>query len=451
MRGTGGRPVVPVVTLTPAVALLLVSATEVAVTAKFPAAVPAVKRPAVVIVPPVALHVTAVLLLPVTVAVNCFVAPAATVAEVGEIATETVGGALIVIAAVADLVVSATDVAFTWKLPAVVPAVKRPAVETVPPVAVHVTAVLLLPVTVAVNCCVAPASNVAVVGATVTETVGAALTVTAAVADLVISATEVAFTEKLPAVVPAVKRPAVETVPPVAVHVTAVLLLPVTVAVNCCVPPVSTVAVVGATVTETVGAAFTVTAAVADLVVSATEVAFTEKLPAVVPAVKRPAVEIVPPVAVHVTAVLLLPVTVAVNCCVPPVSTVAVVGATVRETVGAEFTVTAAVADLVMSATEVAFTEKLPAVAPAVKRPAVEIVPPVAVHVTAVFVLPVTVAVNCWVPPVRTVAVVGETVTPTGGAPPLITTVNIGRLFAVPVVATGLMVTSVSLFTSRMP
>ena len=58
----------------------------------------------------------------------------------------------------------------------------------------------------------------------------------------------------------------VETVPPVADHVTAVLLLPVMVAVNCCVPPVWSDAEVGLMLTET---AVTVTVAAADLLVSA--------------------------------------------------------------------------------------------------------------------------------------------------------------------------------------
>jgi hypothetical protein len=39
--------------------------------------------------------------------------------------------------------------------------------------------------------------------------------------------------------------------------------------------------------------------------------------------------------------------------------------------------------------------------------------PPATLQVTAVFVVPVTVAVNCWVCPTPTVAVVGETVMPT--------------------------------------
>jgi len=66
-----------------------------------------------------------------------------------------------------------------------------------------------------------------------------------------------------------------ETLPPVADQVTAVLLEPVTVAVNCCVPLVSMEAEVGEIVTDTTGAAPTVTAAEADLVLSAMLVAVT--------------------------------------------------------------------------------------------------------------------------------------------------------------------------------
>lgn len=138
-----------------------------------------------------------------------------------------------------------------------------PVVLIVPPVAVHVTAVLLAFVTVAVNCCVPPATNVAEVGATVTDTAGATPIVTAAVPDLLVSATLVAVTWNEPAFLPAVNNPVVLIVPPVAVHVTAVLLVPVTVAVNCCVPPDATVADEGDTLTDTTGAAVTVTLAVA--------------------------------------------------------------------------------------------------------------------------------------------------------------------------------------------
>jgi len=71
-----------------------------------------------------------------------------------------------------------------------------------------------------------------------------------------------------------VYRPLAETVPPVVDQVTAVLLLPLTVAVNCCVPLVSIEAEVGEMLIETTGA-LTVTVADADFVVSAALVAFT--------------------------------------------------------------------------------------------------------------------------------------------------------------------------------
>jgi hypothetical protein len=77
---------------------------------------------------------------------------------------------------------------------------------------------------------------------------------------------------------------------------------------------------------------------------------------------------------------------------------------------GAALTVTVADADLVESATLVAVTVADPAFPGAVNSPAAEIDPLEAVQVTAVFVvLPCTVAVNGIVPPVATLAVVGET------------------------------------------
>ena len=71
----------------------------------------------------------------------------------------------------------------------------------------------------------------------------------------------------------AVYNPLAETVPPVADQVTAVLLEPVTAAVNCCVPPVRIEAEVGDNDTAT--GALIVTVAAADLVVSAWLVAVT--------------------------------------------------------------------------------------------------------------------------------------------------------------------------------
>ena len=64
-----------------------------------------------------------------------------------------------------------------------------------------------------------------------------------------------------------------ETLPAVADQVTAVLLVPVIVVENCCVPPVRSEADVGDT--EIATGALTVTAAEADLVVSAALVAVT--------------------------------------------------------------------------------------------------------------------------------------------------------------------------------
>ena len=65
----------------------------------------------------------------------------------------------------------------------------------------------------------------------------------------------------------------VETLPAAADQVTAVLLVPVTVAENCCVPPVWSEADVGDT--EIATGVATVTVAEADLVVSAALVAVT--------------------------------------------------------------------------------------------------------------------------------------------------------------------------------
>ena len=63
----------------------------------------------------------------------------------------------------------------------------------VPRVVDHVTAVLLVPVTVAVNCCVAPVWIATRLGLTVT-TMDGLVTLTVADADFVLSAAVVAFT-----------------------------------------------------------------------------------------------------------------------------------------------------------------------------------------------------------------------------------------------------------------
>jgi hypothetical protein len=172
--------------------------------------------------------------------------------------------------ALADLVVSATEVALIAKVAGVGTAegaVYSPLAEIVPKVALplaipftcQVTAVFVAPVTVAVNCAESPSLTVAEVGAILTLTT---CTVTVALADFVPSATEVAVTvtvKVLVADVGAVYKPWLETLPhalpehpvPEMLHVTEVFVTPLTVAVNCCVPPGTKLTVAGATCTVT--------------------------------------------------------------------------------------------------------------------------------------------------------------------------------------------------------
>ena len=108
---------------------------------------------------PEILQFTAVFVVPVTVAVNCCLAPGTTLATDGE--TETATGSTTVTMAEADLVVSACEVAVTLTVAGVgteVGAVYRPARLMVPhpdplqPDRLQVTALLVVPVTVALNC-----------------------------------------------------------------------------------------------------------------------------------------------------------------------------------------------------------------------------------------------------------------------------------------------------------
>ena len=140
--------------------------------------------------PSVVLHVTAVLLEPVTVAVNCSVPPEETVALVGEIEIATAPGALTVTVDEAEMAVLAWLVAVTVTvvLEVTVGAVKSPEVEIDPALADQVTAVFVEPLTEAVNCWVPPEVTVVLVGEIEIETALAALTVTVAEADLVVSA-----------------------------------------------------------------------------------------------------------------------------------------------------------------------------------------------------------------------------------------------------------------------
>lgn len=131
---------------------------------------------------PFTLQFTALFELPVTVmvGVNFWVWPAARVALVGESVIVT-AGAVSVTAAIAVFVVSAWAIAVIVTVVALgstFGAVYKPVVLIVPliaspPVALftcQVIAVLVDPVTVAVNCCVAPPATLADVGEMVMET-----------------------------------------------------------------------------------------------------------------------------------------------------------------------------------------------------------------------------------------------------------------------------------------
>ncbi len=169
---------------------------------------------------------------------------------------------------------------------------------------------------------------------------------------------------------------------------------------------------------DTAGAA-TLTLAEADLAVLAWLVAVTVTfiLEVQVGAVNIPELEIEPPEADQATAVFVEPVTVAVNCWIPAEETVLEPGEIEIDTAGAA-TVTLAETDLAVLTWLVAVTVTvvLELTVGAVKSPEVEIDPAVADQVTAVFVEPVTVAVNCRVPAEETVAEVGEMEIDTAGA-----------------------------------
>jgi hypothetical protein len=127
--------------------------------------------------------------------------------------------------ALAFLEVFAELVAVTVTLVAAltVGAVKRPLLETVPADADQMTAVLVVPCTLAVNCCVPAEVRDELAGETVMLTVDPeGLTATPALAFFVASATLVAVTVTFVLVVTAgaVKSPLLETVPPVEVQVT---------------------------------------------------------------------------------------------------------------------------------------------------------------------------------------------------------------------------------------
>jgi hypothetical protein len=130
--------------------------------------------------------------------------------------------------------------------------------------------------------------------------------------------------------------------------------------------------------------------------------------------------------------VLVLPATVAENCCCPLVETCAVDGATVTETEVDDWITIEAEADFVESATEVAVTVAragLGIVAGAVYSPADVMEPqepatqpiPDTAQVTPVFELPVTLAVNCCWPFTERVTLAGDRETATLVDEPMVT------------------------------
>jgi hypothetical protein len=279
-------------------------------------------------------------------------------------------------------------------------------------------------------------------GATVTETDGTIVAV--AVPDFVGSATEVAVTDTwggLGTADGAVYSPPDEIVPqaaplqplPTRLHDTAVSVVPVTVAVNCFCFPEGTCAVDGETLTATGGA--TVIRAEPDTEGSATEIA--EMVTwgeggTFEGAVYRPFAVRVPhddvpqlaPVICHVTPVMVVPLTLATNCCRRPTDTVACAGDTVTATSEVEPRITEALAEAVRSASDVAVTVTtfdVGVVAGAVYNPLLLIWPqvlplqeaPVKLQTTTLLVVPLTVAVNCALPPACTCTTLGLSETET--------------------------------------
>lgn len=289
----------------------------VAVTVIDPVEAGAVNNPLESIVPPLAFHVTVELKLPVPliVAVHWEVAFVAIVDGLQATPTEEIvgAGAFTVIAAVPDLLVSCVLVAVTITDPAEAGAVNNPLPLIDPPLAIHVTLELYVPVpcTVALHWDVALGATVEGLQLTDTaEIVGGVVcvaTVIIAAPDLLVSCVLVAVTVTDPAEPGAVNNPLPLIVPPLAVQVTAEPKLPVpcTVALHCEVAPGAIVEGLHATDTEEIvgglGAIATVTVAVPDLLESSVLVAVTVTVAAELGAVRSPLALIDPLLAVHVT------------------------------------------------------------------------------------------------------------------------------------------------------
>jgi predicted NBD/HSP70 family sugar kinase len=144
-------------------------------------------------------------------------------------------------------------------------------------------------------------------------------------------------------------------------------------------------------------------------------------------AVNNPVLEIEPALADQVTAVLFVPVTLAVNCWLEPEIRDALIGEICTEIcgalLGAILTVAEALASTDAWLLAVTVTAEVVCTMGAVKNPVLEIEPALAYQVTAVLLVPVTVAENCWLPPELSDAVVGESCRVIG-VPPLLTTIE---------------------------
>ena len=236
----------------------------------------------------------------------------------------------------------------------------------------------------------------------------------------------------------AVYRPVGDIVPtvefpptmPATNQFTAVLVVPETAAVNCVDRPTWTLAAVGEIVTEIdVGEGRTVTVAFPELAESTALCAVTvtglggtldgaEYIPVgeIVPTAEFPPTT---PATFQFTALLVVPETAAVNCFDKPTCTLAVFGETVTETdVDDGRIVTVAESEFVelTALCAVTVTGAAGTLDGALYRPVADIVPtvefppttPPTSQITAVFLVPETVAVNCWDRPTCTLVLLGE-------------------------------------------
>lgn len=386
----------------------------------------AIVFPVPVIVPPSADHVTAWLLAPVTVAVRCTIAPGATLTLAGLIAIPTTFAAPIVTTAVALFVVSSRLTAVTLQLPGAAGAVNPTGFAVVllrvPQLVFHSTDWFVVFATAAVSVVVPFTARLTVAGETLTTTGPG--TATLAVAAFVVSATPVAVTVQFDISVGAVYFTVFavpfDRLPQLAAQVTAVLVELFSLAVNVVLNPVGNVKVLGEMLT--VGGGGTVILAVPYCDVSAWLIAFSTHVAPAAGAVYCTGFAVtfasVPQLAAHFTPRFAVFATVAVKLALPFTATVAVAGVTVTTTFGT--TVTVACACFVGSATLAAVTVQTPGVSGAVNTIGFPgdagNVPQLALQLTPVVVVPVTVAFTVTVLPANAVAVTGTTVTTTGVA-----------------------------------